>query len=112
MHFNVRGGAGGRLRRLGRGNAHGSGPALTAQSYNDLAKQSINVAPFTYRAVDPDLFEKIVTQALPPGPGPDRRKPIRARPRGRSTSMLGKLTWAAIPLDQPIPLAAAGSSSG
>ena len=30
----------------------------------------MNVAPFTYRDVDPDLFEKIVTQALPPGPGP------------------------------------------
>ena len=48
----------------------GSGPTLTAQSYADLARQSINVAPFTYRDVDPDLFQKIVSQALPPGPGP------------------------------------------
>ena len=47
-----------------------SGPALTAQSYVDLARQSANVAPFTFRAVDPDLFQKIVSQALPPGPGP------------------------------------------
>ena len=30
----------------------------------------INVAPFTYRDVDPDLFQRIVSQALPPGPGP------------------------------------------
>ena len=26
--------------------------------------------PFTYRVVDPGLFQKIVTQTLPPGPGP------------------------------------------
>jgi cytochrome o ubiquinol oxidase subunit 2 len=48
----------------------GNGPTLTAQSYADLARQSINVAPFTYRDVDPDLFQRIVSQALPPGPGP------------------------------------------
>src|ERR1700722_5019116 len=34
------------------------------------------------------------------------RKPIRVRPRGGATRMLGKLSWAAIPLDQPIPMAA------
>lgn len=44
--------------------------ALTAQSYGDLAKQSANVAPIAYSAVEPDLFHKIVIQALPPGPGP------------------------------------------
>jgi len=44
--------------------------ALTAQSYGDLAKQSANVPPMAYSAVEPDLFHKIVIQALPPGPGP------------------------------------------
>ena len=48
----------------------GTGPTLTSQSYTELAKQSLGVAPFTYRDVDPDLFKNIVTQALPPGPGP------------------------------------------
>src|SRR5215468_3656712 len=33
-------------------------------------------------------------------------KPVRAPPSGERNSMLGKLSWAAIPLDQPIPLAA------
>jgi cytochrome o ubiquinol oxidase subunit 2 len=47
-----------------------TGPSLTPQTYGALAKQSIAVAPFTYHAVDPDLFKHIVTQALPPGPGP------------------------------------------
>jgi cytochrome o ubiquinol oxidase subunit 2 len=53
--------------------ARNGGPALTAQSYAALAKQSMSVAPFTYRDVDPDLFMHIVTQALPPGPGPARQ---------------------------------------
>jgi cytochrome o ubiquinol oxidase subunit II len=49
---------------------HSGGPTLTDQSYEELAKQSLSVAPFTYRDVEPDLFQKIVTQVLPPGPGP------------------------------------------
>jgi cytochrome o ubiquinol oxidase subunit 2 len=49
-----------------------NGPILDDKSYADLAKQSTKVAPFTYRNVEPDLFQKIVTQALPPGPGPNQ----------------------------------------
>jgi cytochrome o ubiquinol oxidase subunit 2 len=48
----------------------GPGATLTSQTYQDLAKQSMNVAPSAYSAVEPDLFHKIVTQVLPPGPGP------------------------------------------
>jgi cytochrome o ubiquinol oxidase subunit 2 len=47
-----------------------TGATLTPQSYAELTKQSTNVAPFTYRDVDPDMFQKIVSQVLPPGPGP------------------------------------------
>ena len=47
-----------------------SGPPLDDASYAALAKQSMNTAPFTFRAADPGLFQKIVTQQLPPGPGP------------------------------------------
>lgn len=50
--------------------AAGSGPTLDATSYAQLAEQSSDVAPFTYRAVDPGLFHRIVMQELPPGPGP------------------------------------------
>ena len=50
--------------------AGGSGPTLDAQSYAQLAEQSSDVAPFTYRAVHADLFHRIVMQDLPPGPGP------------------------------------------
>jgi cytochrome o ubiquinol oxidase subunit 2 len=36
-----------------------SGPVLDTQSYSDLMKPSQAVAPFTYRAVAPDLFNRI-----------------------------------------------------
>jgi len=50
--------------------ARAAGPALDGTAYEQLARQSARVAPFTYRAVEPGLFEAIVTQKLPPGPGP------------------------------------------
>jgi len=37
------------------------GPVLDAQSYTALAKPSQAVAPFSYRAVAPDLFKSILT---------------------------------------------------
>jgi cytochrome o ubiquinol oxidase subunit II len=50
--------------------ARGNGQSLTAQSYAALAQQSIKVTPVTYRDVDTDLFQRIVSQALSPGPSP------------------------------------------
>jgi cytochrome o ubiquinol oxidase subunit 2 len=52
-----------------------TGPTLDAQSYMALAKQSLDVAPSTFRAADPDLFQQIVTLKLPPGPGPQVGRP-------------------------------------
>ena len=52
-----------------------TGPTLDAQSYAALARQSVNATPFTFRAADPDLFRQIVTQQLPPGPGPQSGRP-------------------------------------
>jgi cytochrome o ubiquinol oxidase subunit 2 len=40
--------------------ARATGPTLDAQAYADLVKPSKAVAPFTYRAVSPDLFSRIV----------------------------------------------------
>jgi cytochrome o ubiquinol oxidase subunit II len=50
--------------------SNGGGPTLSSQAYKDLSAQSMNVAPFTYSSVEPGLFDKIVRQELPPGPGP------------------------------------------
>ena len=41
--------------------ARAAGPVLNAQAYADLAKPSKAVAPFTYRAVDPNLFNRIAS---------------------------------------------------
>jgi cytochrome o ubiquinol oxidase subunit 2 len=52
-----------------------AGPALDPASYAELTKQSINTSPFTFSAADPELFQQIVTQQLPPGPGPQTGRP-------------------------------------
>jgi cytochrome o ubiquinol oxidase subunit 2 len=52
-----------------------SGDALDAKSYAALARQSVDATPFTYRDADPTLFHQIVTQAVPPGPGPESGHP-------------------------------------
>ena len=52
-----------------------TGPTLDADSYAALAKQSMRTAPFTFRAVDHHLFQQIVAQKLPPGPGPQAGRP-------------------------------------
>ncbi len=50
--------------------ARQTGPALDLEAYVALAQQSENVAPYTYREVEPMLFRDLVTQQLPPAPGP------------------------------------------
>ncbi len=52
-----------------------TGPTLDAAGYAALARQSMNAAPFTFGAADPALFQQIVTQQLPPGPGPQMGRP-------------------------------------
>jgi cytochrome o ubiquinol oxidase subunit 2 len=52
------------------GQVRGRGPALTSESYIELSKQSIVPEPFTFQMVSDGLFEKILDQTLPPGPGP------------------------------------------
>jgi cytochrome o ubiquinol oxidase subunit 2 len=51
------------------------GPILDAATYTDLARQSMDVTPFTFSAVAPDLFHQVVAQHLPPGPGPRIGRP-------------------------------------
>lgn len=46
------------------------GAPLDRAAVNQLLKQSRAVRPYTYRGVDPALFDAIATQKLPPGEGP------------------------------------------
>jgi cytochrome o ubiquinol oxidase subunit 2 len=52
-----------------------TGATLNAESYAALARQSVSTMPFTFRAVDPEMFRQIVEQKLPPGPGPQSGRP-------------------------------------
>jgi cytochrome o ubiquinol oxidase subunit 2 len=58
--------------------ARSAGPMLDQAAYADLARQSQNVRPYTYRGVDPQLFQAISTQKIPPGPGPEPENPSHA----------------------------------
>jgi cytochrome o ubiquinol oxidase subunit 2 len=46
------------------------GKTLDSDAYKELSKPTIKVAPFVYSDVEPDLFQKVLNQVLPPGPGP------------------------------------------
>jgi cytochrome o ubiquinol oxidase subunit II len=52
------------------GQVRASGPALTPESYIQLSQQSVVPKPYTFQTVSEGLFEKILDQTLPPGPGP------------------------------------------
>jgi cytochrome o ubiquinol oxidase subunit 2 len=44
---------------------------LNGDSYTKLARQSIEASKTSYRLADPELFGKIATQEIAPGPGPE-----------------------------------------
>jgi len=48
-----------------------SGDILDRSAYAQLEKQNVPPHPFTYRGVDPGLFNAIATQQIPPANGPD-----------------------------------------
>jgi cytochrome o ubiquinol oxidase subunit 2 len=52
------------------GQTRGTGDELTSERYIELSKQSVLPEPITFRTVEDGLFDKILDQTLPPGPGP------------------------------------------
>ena len=80
-----------------------TGPVLDAQTYADLVKPSKAVAPFTYRAVAPDLFNGIVSSGNEAASNIDHPFDVA---QGGKMNLLGKLSWSAIPFDQPIIMGA------
>ena len=67
--------------------AKASGPTLDRAAYDGLTQQSQRVPPSTFRGVDPQLFQQISSQKIPPGPGPQPEAPQHA---GREVSTGGK----------------------
>ncbi|MEO8936142.1 MAG: ubiquinol oxidase subunit II [Burkholderiaceae bacterium] len=70
MHFDVRALSAEDFARWVNKTREG-GPVLDSASYTALAKQSINIPPSTFSSVERDLFTKVVSQELAPGPGPE-----------------------------------------
>ena len=77
----------------------------TATAYAALAKPSIGVSPATYRVGRSGPVRSRSSME------PRRRRPASIRRRRQAAAiaarrdvMFGKLTWSAIPFDQPIPL--------
>jgi cytochrome o ubiquinol oxidase subunit 2 len=66
---------------------HNSGPPLDRAAYASLLRQSQRVPPASYGTIDSQLFEAVVTQEIPPGPGPRPETPQHA---GREVSTGGK----------------------
>ncbi|HTZ03261.1 MAG TPA: ubiquinol oxidase subunit II [Xanthobacteraceae bacterium] len=63
--------------------ARGSGTVLDRAGYIGLLQESQNNIPFTYGSVTPHLFDDIVKQDLPSGPGPKTgRAGSQVRPVG------------------------------
>jgi cytochrome o ubiquinol oxidase subunit II len=52
------------------GQVRGAGEDLTSQRYIELSKQSVLPEPITFKTVEDGLFDKVLDQTLPPGPGP------------------------------------------
>lgn len=48
----------------------GDGPVLDEPAYMKLLQQSSNVPPASFGAIDAQLFHRVATQQIPPGPGP------------------------------------------
>jgi hypothetical protein len=78
---------------------HAGAGALDAARYAQLARPGVAASTPTYGQVAPGLFQSILATSVQP--------PVTTE-RGRCNDMLGKLTWDAIPLHDPIPLFAAG----
>jgi cytochrome o ubiquinol oxidase subunit 2 len=52
-----------------------TGDVLDDAAYRGLLRQSAGLRPYTYRSVQPGLFDRIVTLQLPPGEGPRSGRP-------------------------------------
>jgi cytochrome o ubiquinol oxidase subunit 2 len=68
MHFDVRVVPSEQFSKWAQ-DASNAQQALDERSYQEIAKPSMKNPPAIYRLADPDLFNAIVTQKLPPSPG-------------------------------------------
>jgi cytochrome o ubiquinol oxidase subunit II len=70
MHFNVDSMPPDQFKTWVDQTRSSGGKTLDSDAYKELSKPTIKVAPFVFSDVEPDLFQKVLNQVLPPGPGP------------------------------------------
>jgi cytochrome o ubiquinol oxidase subunit II len=70
MHFNVDSMPPDQFKAWADQTRSSGGKMLDSDAYKELSKPSSKVAPFAFSDIEPDLFQKVLTQVLPPGPGP------------------------------------------
>ena len=70
MHFNVQSVPPDQFKAWVDKTRSSGGKTLDSDAYKELSKPSSDVVPFVFSAIEPGLFQKILTQVLPPGPGP------------------------------------------
>ncbi len=70
MHFNVDSVTPDQFKAWVDETRSSGGKTLDSDAYKELSKPTSDVAPFVFSSVEPDLFQKVLTQVLPPGPGP------------------------------------------
>ena len=86
MHFEVKAVGADEFTAWVQG-ARSAGRALDQAAYAVLARQGSPALVATFASVEPDLFAKVVSQRLPPGPGPDtERKGATEAPAPTETS--------------------------
>ncbi|HZB93402.1 MAG TPA: ubiquinol oxidase subunit II [Stellaceae bacterium] len=56
-----------------------AGPVLDRAGYAQLLDESRPIRPFTYKSVEPNLFDQIATDQIPPGPGLETEGPPSRR---------------------------------
>ncbi len=86
------------------GQTRGAGDELTPERYIELSKQSVLPEPITFKAVADGFVRQDSRSDVAAGPRADRRDQSGRRRAEGELKMFGKLSWGAIPFDQPIPL--------
>ncbi|MDP9044012.1 MAG: COX aromatic rich motif-containing protein [Pseudomonadota bacterium] len=79
MHFEVRALAAGEFDAW-LDTTRRAGGTLDSARYMALARQSVEDRRMGFGSVEPGLFDRVVDQSLPPGPGPGLKNPGAANP--------------------------------
>jgi cytochrome o ubiquinol oxidase subunit 2 len=75
MHFLARAEPAAQFAAWAQATHAAAGPSLDRAEYGRLSRQGVVARPFVYASVEPGLFDAVLTQSLPPGPGPSAGRP-------------------------------------